>query len=61
MTTKVYTVRNEAGQFLGTYRALNAAQALAAHKRGQAVYFSTFRSQGPRKAQEKPLTATVEA
>lgn len=40
---EVYTVRNAAGQFLGTYRANSAVQAIRRHKDGQAAYFSTFR------------------
>ena len=40
---EVFTVRNSRGEFLGTYRAINAASAIAAHKREQAQYFSTFK------------------
>lgn len=39
----LYTVRNGRGEFLGTYRATDAASAIAAHKREQAQYFSTFK------------------
>ena len=42
-TIAIYTVRNGQGQFLGTYRAISAAQAISRHKQEQAAYFSTFK------------------
>ena len=55
---QVYTVRNEAGQFLATYRALTAEQAIAQLVRDQNTYASTFRRSGAPKLGN--LTAKVE-
>jgi hypothetical protein len=45
MILPVFTVRNASGQFLGTYRAKNARQAIQKLVDEQATYNATFHSQ----------------
>ena len=57
-TPKIFTVRNAAGQFLGTYLALTAEQAMQRHRDEQLVTAATFRRSQP--YTPSPLTAAVE-
>jgi hypothetical protein len=58
---QLFTVRNDAGQQVGTYYALTPAQAIARFHAGQNAYTSVFRSHG-RRANARPIayTAAVE-
>jgi hypothetical protein len=56
-TTQIFTLRNEAGQFVGTYRALTSDQAIAKFWNDQAVQSSTFRQMAIKRF---AITASVE-
>lgn len=57
-SAKLYTVRNLNGQFVGTYYARSAREAIGRVLSDQAQYFSTFR--GSIRMTAADLTATVE-
>lgn len=59
-TMQMFTVRNASGQFLGTYRALTARQAISHLVRDQTATASVFRKSQPAVA-FRELTASVEA
>jgi hypothetical protein len=59
-TNPVFTVRNAEGQYLGSYRAKNAAQALQRFRDEQAAQAAMFRKSMPMPKFEG-LTAKVEA
>ena len=59
-TAEFYTVRNEGGQYFGTYRAMTAQDAIARAVRDLAVTASTFRKSQPMPRGLDKLTAKVE-
>lgn len=56
----VFTVRNTAGQFIGTYRAKNAYAAISRVLEEQAVTAQTFRKSQPMTVRREDFTAKVE-
>jgi len=55
-----FTIRNSAGQFVGTYRAIDEMAALAAFTRDQAQTSATFR-RSFKPASTQGMTARVES
>jgi hypothetical protein len=58
--SQVWTVRNKVGQYIGSYRAYTAEQAISRFVQAQASTAATFRKSQPLQVNRADFTATVE-